>query len=437
MKIVEGITRAFSSRCCQMLVFLAMYALLAVEYYRFVYLNYYYLMGFDFVAAPVPILVGLLMLAVVTIVMFGKCDAVSGKCEVASANYAVSMIVALLFCLPSIVMYQFGRVTPMVALYSMLFLILLRTPLLKVGRWNLPHVPVKYQRYLLPTICLLCLLPFPLAYGLDGIDLSSLTMGEETYDVRAAVSERETLLTSYLMGPLYMVLLPMLIVYGLTDIRHNWWMSLVGIASMLFLFLLNPQKSIFFGLFVVLAMYAFKNYYAKAGIILYGLAAACLVSVLLNIATGHLMAESIVLRRLFFIPVIVGDNYFTFFDGHPMLLSHSVLGRWVDYPYQLEPSRVIGEMMYNRATTNCNTGIVGDGFMNFGHVGAVLFVAIGALFVRCIEGQMQNARFFGLVALLVFTFLNSALFTTMLTHGGLVLLAAVCFLIPDERRATE
>ena len=141
-----------------MLVFLAMYALLAVEYYRFVYLNYYYLMGFDFVAAPVPILVGLLMLAVVTIVMFGKCDAVSGKCEVASANYAVSMIVALLFCLPSIVMYQFGRVTPMVALYSMLFLILLRTPLLKVGRWNLPHVPVKYQRYLLPTICLLCLL---------------------------------------------------------------------------------------------------------------------------------------------------------------------------------------------------------------------------------------------------------------------------------------
>ena len=420
-----------------MLVFLAMYALLAVEYYRFVYLNYYYLMGFDYIAAPVPILVGLLMLAVVTIVMFGKCDAVSGKCEVASANYAVSMIVALLFCLPSIVMYQFGRVTPMVALYSMLFLILLRTPLLKVGRWNLPHVPVKYQRYLLPTICLLCLLPFPLAYGLDGIDLSSLTMGEETYDVRAAVSERETLLTSYLMGPLYMVLLPMLIVYGLTDIRRNWWMSLVGIASMLFLFLLNPQKSIFFGLFVVLAMYAFKNYYAKAGIILYGLAAACLVSVLLNIATGHLMAESIVVRRLFFIPVIVSDNYFTFFDGHPMLLSHSVLGRWVDYPYQLEPSRVIGEMMYNRATTNCNTGIVGDGFMNFGHVGAVLFVAIGALFVRCIEGQMQNARFFGLVALLVFTFLNSALFTTMLTHGGLVLLLAVCFLIPDERRATE
>ena len=96
---------------------------------------------------------------------------------------------------------------------------------------------------------------------------------------------------------------------------------------------------------------------------------------------------------------------------------------------------MIGSMMYNRTITNCNTGIVGDGFMNFGHLGALLFVAIGALFVRCVEAQMPNARFFGLLALLVFTFLNSALFTTLLTHGGLVLLVAGCFLIPPSRQA--
>ena len=429
-KVVDIVTRAVSSRGGQMAAFAAMYVLLAVEYYRFVYVNYYYLMGFDFRLEPVAVVAGFFMLAVAMAAMFLLPGEEKG-------SYALSMLVALLLCLPSTVMYQFGGVSVFVPLYALLFLLLLRTPLLDMGRWRLPRLPVRYQRYLLPALCLLCLLPFPLAYGLEGIDLSLLTMGEETYDVRAAVSERDTLLTAYLMGPLRMVLLPMLIVYGLTDLKRNWWMSLLGVGGLLFLFLLNPQKSIFFGIAVVLAMYLFKSYRAKAGMILYGLAAACLAAALLNVATGHLMAESIVLRRLFFIPVIVSDNYFTFFDGHPMLLSHSVLGHWVDYPYQLEPSRMIGEMMYNRAETNCNTGIIGDGFMNFGHVGAVLFVAIGALFVRCIEGQMQNARFFGLVALLVFTFLNSALFTTMLTHGGLVLLAAVCFLIPEERRAAE
>ena len=413
-----------------MAAFAAMYVLLAVEYYRFVYINYYYLMGFEFRPEPVTVVAGFFMLAIAMAAVF----ILPGEDR---GSYALSMLVALLLCLPSTVMYQFGGVSVFVPLYALLFLLLLRTPLLDMGRWRLPRLPVRYQRYLLPALCLLCLLPFPLAYGLEGIDLSFFAMGEETYDVRAAVSERDTLLTAYLLGPLRMVLLPMLIVYGLTDLKRSWWMSLLGVAGLLFLFLLNPQKSIFFGIAVVLAMYLFRSYRAKAGMILYGLAAACLTAALLNVATGHLMAESIVLRRLFFIPVIVSDNYFTFFDGHPMLLSHSVLGHWVDYPYQLEPSRMIGEMMYNRAETNCNTGIVGDGFMNFGHVGAVLFVAAAALFVRCVEGQMQNARFFGLTALLVYTFLNSALLTTLLTHGGLVLLAAVCFLIPEERRAAE
>ena len=429
-KVVDIITRAVSSRGGQMAAFAAMYVLLAVEYYRFVYVNYYYLMGFDFRLEPVAVVAGFFMLAIAMTAVF----ILPGEDR---GSYALSMLVALLLCLPSTVMYQFGGVSVFVPLYALLFLLLLRTPLLDMGRWRLPRLPVRYQRYLLPALCLLCLLPFPLAYGLEGIDLSFFAMGEETYDVRAAVSERDTLLTAYLLGPLRMVLLPMLIVYGLTDLKRNWWMSLLGVAGLLFLFLLNPQKSIFFGIAVVLAMYLFRSYRAKAGMILYGLAAACLTAALLNVATGHLMAESIVLRRLFFIPVIVSDNYFTFFDGHPMLLSHSVLGHWVDYPYQLEPSRMIGEMMYNRAETNCNTGIVGDGFMNFGHVGAVLFVAAAALFVRCVEGQMQNARFFGLTALLVYTFLNSALLTTLLTHGGLVLLAAVCFLIPEERRAAK
>ena len=428
MKVVDDITRVISSKCSQMVAFLAMYVLLVVEYYRFVYLNYYYLMGFDFMLAPVPIVAGLFMLAIAVALLFLLPGEEKG-------SYTVSMIVAVLFCLPSIVMYQIGRITPFIPIYSLLFLALLRLPLLEVQQWRLPRIAVRYQRWILPALCCLLLLPFPLAYGLDGIDLSLFTMGEETYEVRAALASKETPLTAYLMGPMRMVLLPMVVVYGLMDLKRNWWMTLVGVAGTLFLFLLNPQKSIFFGLFVVLAMYAFKSYRAKAGMILYGLLAACLVSALLNIATGHLMAESIVLRRLFFIPAIVSDNYFTFFDGHPMLLSHSFLGQWFDYPYQLEPSRMIGEMMYNRAETNCNTGIVADGFMNFGHLGAVFFVAIAALFVRCVDGQLRNPRFFGLLALLVYTFLNSALFTSMLTHGGLMLLLAVCFLIPTNEKS--
>lgn len=427
MKAAEIGHKLLESKTGHLSVFLAMYLLLVVEYRRFVYYYYNYMLGFDFLAAPVPILVGLFFLATLVCVMFLLPRKDSG-------SYTVSMIVAVLFCLPAIVMYQVGRVSIYVPTYTLLFLILLRTPLLEMKQWKLPRIPVRMQRFVLPAVCLLCLLPFPLAYGLD-LDLSRFAMGEHTYEVRAEVLTKNNLLTAYLMGPLRVVLLPMLIVYGLIDLKRNWWMTLLGIAGMLLLFMLNPQKSIFFSIAVVLAFFLFKSHYAKAGMFLYLMMAACLVAVLLNVVKGSLVAESMVLRRLLFIPVIVCDNYFTFFDGHPMYLSHSFLRHWTEYPYQVDPSHMIGSMMYNRTITNCNTGIVGDGFMNFGHLGALLFVAIGALFVRCVEAQMPNARFFGLLALLVFTFLNSALFTTLLTHGGLVLLVAGCFLIPPSRQA--
>lgn len=407
-------------------VFLAMYLLMAVEYVRFVYRNYSYIMGFDFHAAPVPILAGLLFVAILTYVMF-----ILPRPD--NNSYTISMIVSLLFCLPSIVMFQLGRVTIFLPIYTLLFLILLRTPLMEMKQWRLPRIPVRLQRFVLPAICILCLIPFPLAYGGFHFDLSLFDMGLHTYDVRAEVTAKDTLLTSYLMGPLRMVLLPLLIVIGLTDIKRNWWMSAIGVLAMLFLYMLNPEKSTLFSIAVVLLFFLFKSHHAKSGMILYGIAAICAASALLNLTTGNLMAESIILRRIFFIPVIVSDNYFTFFDGHPMLLSHSFLHHWFDYPYGVEPSHLIGEMMYNRTTTNCNTGIVADGFMNFGHIGAILFVAGGALFIRLVGAQMDNPRFFGLLALLVYTFLNSALFTSLLTHGGLVLLLAVCFLIPHQQ----
>ena len=424
-----------------------MYVLMAVEYRRFVFPNYQHLMGFQFVLSPLPIILGVLFLALLVYLLFFM------RRSERDELYPVAMIVALLFCLPAIVMYQFGGITVFVPLYGLLFLGLLclpiglPRPLLKEGR-GLPRFLRAYRgvhpytkegnwrKGVLPVVCLLCLLPFPLAFGWN-LDFSLLGMGEEIYDVRAEVATKNTLLTAYLLGPLRMVLLPMLIVYGLTDLKHSWWMTLLGVCALVFLYLLNPQKSIFFAIPVVLAMFCFKDWRAKAGVVLYGLLLACAATALMHIATGALLPESIVLRRLFFIPILVCDNYFSFFDGNPLYLSHSVLGHWIDYPYDLEPSRVIGQVMYgSEAVTNCNTGVLGDGFMNFGHIGAILFVALCALYIRIECAVMDNPRFFGLVALLVYTFLNSALFTTLLTHGGLVLLLASLFFIPKGKEAT-
>ena len=430
----------------QVLLFLAMYVLLAVEYHRFVYPNYSYIMGFDLCWRPLAVVTGVVMVAAAVWALWSGALTTNGGASCAAT------LVGVLFFLPSVVMYQFGGTTAAIPLYSLLLVALLSFNFQLVRHahhkssaghrpffnFQFPRVPRRWVRWVLPLVTLAAMLPFPLTFGWHP-DLSLFAMGEETYQVREACGAQGNVFTAYLMGPLRLVLLPMMVVMGLKDFRRDWWMAVAGGAGMMALYLMVPQKSIFFSLAVVVAFFLWEDYGTKRGFFLLMITLVCGLTVLLHAVGGMLMPESIAVRRLFFIPVIVGDNYFTFFDGHPMLLSHSFLSRWFEYPYTVEPSRLIGEMMYWRTNINCNTGVVADGFMNFGHAGALLFVAGAAVFIRLVSSQLRDPRCFGLVALLVLTMLNSALFTTLLTHGGLALLLAGCFLelgSSENRRST-
>lgn len=408
---------------CHLVALLALYVLLLVEYGRFVYRHYFQLMGFSYQMQPVSFMLGLLMLAVLMAMLF----AVPHRND---RMYTLSLVVASLYALPQIVLFQVGGATPFAPVYSILFCLLLLLPSLQFPQLPLPRVPESRLAWVLPVVCLVALLPFVLAYGFH-FDTSVFALDEHIYDVRAAAASRATVFTNYLKGPLANVLLPALLVYGLSRRWRGIPWALLAVLLMGYLFLTTPQKSIFFSLFLVAVFYFFRSGHAKGGVFLYGLLAVCLGSVLLQVATGNMLVESIAVRRLFFIPALVTDNYFTFFHHNPLCFSYSFLASLTNaYPYHLDPAHLIGDIMYHRTYTSCNTGIIGDGFMNFGHLGAFFFVVLVALVLRFVDSVPYHHRYFGLVVLLVVNFLNGALFTTMLTHGGLMLLLVVLFLLP-------
>lgn len=406
---------------CGLLLF---YLILFVEYYRFVYGYFSLRMGFEFAFDPVRVLIGFGMVALLLMLISWR--------STSDRLYVVTVVVALLCCFPQIVMYQIGNSSPFGSIYSLLLIVLLVVPSLRLPRIASPRFSARRNIGVLLIITLLALVPFFVAYGLP-TDFSVFGLDEHIYEVRQKAVG--SLFTAYLQGPLCKVLLPLLLLFGLENVRKRWMLFLVGLVGMLYLFMVNPEKSIFFSIFVVLVCYFFKDCYAKAGLLIYSLLALCVVSVLLNLFTGHLLAESIIIRRLFFIPALVTDAYFAFFDGAPVMLSHSFLGSVFEYPYNVEPSHLIGQMMYGRSTINCNTGIIADGFMNFGHIGALLFVAMTAFVFHFVEACDYDSRYFGLVFLMVFTFLNSAFFTTLLTHGGLVLMAVFLLVVPKRDKS--
>lgn len=424
---VSSLLSIMADRRGHLLGLTVLYLLLSVEYYRFVYGYFCLRMGFQFGVEPVSFMAGIVMM--VALMAFMSLARRADDCL-----YAVAMVVSVLCTIPQIILFQVGRASCYGALYALLLVFLLTYPGVRLPQLGFAKVSDNCRRWLMPVLAVLALLPFAFTFGLPS-DLSVLSMDERIYEVRQLASQRGNLITSYLQGPLCKVLFPMLVIMGLSNLRRQWWMALVGVVGMVYLFLVNPEKSILFSVMVVLLCYPFDDYRVKAGVFLYALLTLVFVSVLLNLLTGNIMVESIIVRRLFFIPALVSDAYFAFFDKTPVLLSHSVLGAAFEYPYAVEPSRLIGEMMYARNTINCNTGIIADGFMNFGHVGALCFVALTALVIRFLCACSCDSRYFGLLFLLVFTSLNSALLTTMLTHGGWCLLLACMFLIPPRRAA--
>ena len=87
MDLRAGIVSLLGNRRGHAFALILFYVLLLVEYYRFVYGNYFFLMGFDFRFSPVAFLSGLLMLVAVVAML----DAVGSRSD---RLYAMGVVVA-------------------------------------------------------------------------------------------------------------------------------------------------------------------------------------------------------------------------------------------------------------------------------------------------------------------------------------------------------
>ncbi len=405
------LNKILSNRLFHIICFFLLYVFLLFEYFYFV-TAYFHDAGFLFHFNILKITVGLLLLLFVYVRIFVLP-------QPSDFIYALNLFISFALFFPAVIMFQIGGTTPFIPLFAVLFIYLLSSRLLQFSALKVRRIRYPEQKFILIGLSFVMLIPFVITYGFD-IDTSVLSFGEELYKARATASLKSNVYTSYFLGPLTKVLLPTLIVYGLIRKQKTLWIT--GIIFMLYLFLVNPHKSIFFSIFIVLIFFFFENYKTKAGLMLSGFLILLISSVFFSKLTGNILPESIFVRRLFFLPVQISDNYFTFFKDNPMFLSHSFLSPFFDYPYHTEPALLIGEYMYQSSTVSCNTGIIADGFMNFGAIGSFAFVLFTSVFFRCIDTLKIHHSFFGLSLVFLVVFFNSAFFTTLLTHGGILFL---------------
>ena len=185
----------------------------------------------------------------------------------------------------------------------------------------------------------------------------------------------------------------------------------------------SGNKVVLLSLLLIGMLYALGNTKYIYGYIIFSF--VTLISLVLTYAhfSENLMLPSIVIRRAFFLPASLNYTYYDFFSNNEFVYwSNSVLKLFIENPYKVETSHVIGDYL-GHPEMGANTGVFGAGYMHFGIVGVLIYVLILSYFINLIN-QFRNIPIWiinGIILIPTLTlFISSDLPTSMLTHGFLL-----------------
>ncbi|MCG9711202.1 hypothetical protein L1D46_20850, partial [Pseudoalteromonas sp. Isolate3] len=123
--------------------------------------------------------------------------------------------------------------------------------------------------------------------------------------------------------------------------------------------------------------------------------------------------------------------YFDYFDDNYIYYSNSLLSLFLDYDYHSIPSRLIGYEYFGKEEMSANNGYLSDGYSNFGVFG-ILFVFIVTSFVfKSFYKYKLQPKFTGIIFVTFYAFQGSALVTSFITHGVLLLLILLALFQKD------
>ena len=260
----------------------------------------------------------------------------------------------------------------------------------------------------------------------------------KVYDIRSHYVTLKIPFAGYLFGWLAYIVNP--IFFALFVVKRKWIFTVLVLALQILLFSVTGMKTFLFALpFVLILMWVItrKNPLAWMGIGLVGI-------ILLGMGTYWLIDDiwifSLFTRRTLLVPAQVSFCYYDFFSEHgPIFLSTTRIFRsFLDYPYDVSPAHLIAEVYFNRPEMNAVTGIAGDAFMNFGFMGFVLWSLLLVAILKLVDSSSKGTDFrigAAAIAMPVIAFTNSALLTTMLTHG--VLLALILLYLLPKKKITK
>lgn len=261
---------------------------------------------------------------------------------------------------------------------------------------------------------------------------------ESVYETRATYAEFATPLVTYAIGWASNALLPILIAAGI-----RWRSPIavgVGLTGIIGIYALTGFKEVLLSVVLTIALvFTLQRWPNRIGLLCtWGLVATICIAVAAGLVLDSNTPVSVLVRRLVIVPGQVAGYYLDHFQvNDPYLLSHSILRGITDAPYEVVPPRLIATLYFGDHGGNANGNLWADGFANFRYFGVLaVSILLGALLVG-LDHLARHRDFAVAGAVLttaVLSIANSALLTSLLTHGIVIaalLVALLPRLVPD------
>ncbi|WP_146107440.1 MULTISPECIES: hypothetical protein [Vibrio] len=285
---------------------------------------------------------------------------------------------------------------------------------------------------ILGSVCYLVLLIY---YKPNISNLVSLTDISELYDIRGEFRDSASnapTIARYVFAWTSKVFVPFFLIYGLA--RKNKIITVMSLFTGLLLFSSTGLKSIILGPVIIYSFWYLLN---KREIKFSTLSNIFLFVLFFGVICYHLdfsLFNYIIIRRVVMVPGFLTGCYFDFFSNNELtLLGYSILKGVVSYNYEYTPPFVIGEHYFGRSDMAANANFLASSFGDLGIIGVLSFSAFVSLMFGFIDKTAMNKQavpeISALMLLPMWTLIDTALFTALLTHG-LGIISMLLIVIP-------
>ncbi|WP_163575254.1 hypothetical protein [Halomonas faecis] len=242
----------------------------------------------------------------------------------------------------------------------------------------------------------------------------------QVYEFRRGAGEIiNTGVMAYLNVWLYKVLGPSLLAIALW--KGRFFLAVLVLFLHLYWFGVSAHKAVLFYPFLVVFLWFWFRRSRALFIIPIAMSALVISTLMLAIFVGFDFPASLFIRRAFFVIANNVFDYYEFFSANEHVYwSNSVLSRFIEYPYDLNPADTIGR--YRGTDSHVNNSFLSTGFMHAGIWGVVFYGVLAGLLFRLIDSfGAYGVPVWVAVAILIVPsrslLLSADLPTALLTHG--------------------